>query len=179
MGDGGIPLELHHLLSPGFLLAFSSVKSGHFVQLGERYSITQRPQNLPWTYLHCRRLDISDALVSSMDAQFLCFPTRICGSSLGKCVTYASGRLSSDCVRSLCCCYLDLLQLYAVCQLYTSTSKRPHEAMGPLGSDQKLSGNGVGQIFFTGQRGHDFFGPSAQWGHDFFGPSAQWGHDFF
>ena len=67
-------------------------------------------------------------------------------TSLGKCV---SGRLSSDCVRSLCCCYLDLLQLYAVCQLYTSTSKRPHEAMGPLGSDQKLSGNGVGQIFFT------------------------------
>ena len=49
--------------------------------------------------------------------------------SLGKCV---SGRLSSDCLRSLCCCYLDLLQLYAVCQLYTGTSKRPHEAMGPV-----------------------------------------------
>ena len=32
VGDGGIPLELHHLLSPG--MAFSSVASGHFVQLG-------------------------------------------------------------------------------------------------------------------------------------------------
>ena len=154
-------------------MAFSSFASGHFVQLSREILHYPKAPELG------RRLDISDALVSSMDAQFLCFPTRICGSSLGKCVTYASGRLSSDCVRSLCCCYLDLLQLYAVCQLYTSTSKRPHEAMGPLGSDQKLSGNGVGQIFFTGQRGHDFFGPSAQWGHDFFGPSAQWGHDFF
>ena len=61
-------------------------------------------------------------------------------TSLGKCV---------DCLQIVSEVSVDLLQLYAVCQLYTSTSKRPHEAMGPLGSDQKLSGNGVGQIFFT------------------------------
>ena len=122
----------HSNYTISFLLAWLSLPlrtatSSNWV---ERYSIIQRPKNLAWTYLHCRRLVISDALVSSMDAQLLCFPTRICGSvSAPLEVAHVAGRLSSDCLRSLCCCYLDLLQLYAVCQLYIATSKRPHEAM--------------------------------------------------
>ena len=44
MGDGGIPLKLHHLLSPG--MAFSSVASGHSVKLGREilhYPKAQEP----------------------------------------------------------------------------------------------------------------------------------------
>ena len=44
MGDGGIPLELHHLLSPG--MAFSSVANGHFVQLGREILHYPKAQEL-------------------------------------------------------------------------------------------------------------------------------------
>ena len=96
----------HSNYTISFLLAWLSLPlrtatSSNWV---ERYSIIQRPKNLAWTYLHCRRLVISDALVSSMDAQLLCFPTRICGSvSAPLEVAHVAGRLSSDCLRSLCC----------------------------------------------------------------------------
>ena len=40
------------------------------------------------------------------------------------------------------------------------------------GVTKNYQATGSGRFFLPGQRGHDFFAPSAQRGHDFFGPSA-------